>query len=266
MRVDFLLPLTLFSIIAASLLVYRRVERKMRSILEDRKLKAHEAILMVASIGVFVTLVALMPSHLIQTLFLFAYFYMLLIFSYIILGRWLLAVFPPIIFIAAYLSTIFLTPENSLAAFISMNLFAAFFAIMVIAYMNSLFSWRITLIFAAFLTAIDFIQVFWTGHMVEAAYKMEALRLPVTISSHLARLGLGDVFLSGLLSTQTAAKYGLKTGLITAAAISISLLIFEVLVLNSLIEYSVFPATIIVLLGWLLGVGPQVLKERISGE
>lgn len=264
MSIDFLLPLILFSIVTVSLLVYRRFERRVRGILEDKKLKAHEVILIAVSMGIFVTLVALMPSYLIQMLFLFAYFYMLLVFSYLILNKWFLAIFPPITFLAAYLSMIYLMPENSLAAFISMNLFAALFAIMAITYMNSLFSWKITVIFAALLTIMDFIQVFWTGHMVEAAYKMEALRLPVTISSHLAKLGLGDVFLSGLLSTQTAAKYGLRTGLVTAVAISVSLFIFEILVLNSLIDYSVFPATIIVLLGWLLGVGFQLLKEMMK--
>lgn len=264
MSVDFLLPLILFSIITASLLVYRRFERRVRGILEDKKLKAHEVILIAASMGILVTLIALMPSYLIQTLFLFAYFYMLLVFSYLILNKWFLAIFPPITFLAAYLSTIYLMPENSLAAFISMNLFAAFFAIMVIIYMNFLFSWKITIIFATLLTIMDFIQVFWTGHMVEAAYKMEALRLPVTISSHLAKLGLGDVFLSGLLSAQTAAKYDLRTGLVVAAAISISLFIFEILILNSLIGYSVFPATIIVLLGWLLGISFQLLKKGIK--
>ncbi|MCX8170778.1 MAG: hypothetical protein N3E47_02220 [Candidatus Bathyarchaeota archaeon] len=262
MRVDFLLPLILFSIIAASLLLYRKVEVKVRGILEDKKLRAREVILMVASMGVIVTLIALMPSYLIQILFLFAYFYMLLIFSYLILNKWFLAVFPPAAFTAAYLSTIYLVPENFLITLISMNIFAAFFAIMIITYMNFLFTWKITLIFASLLTVMDFIQVFWTGHMVEAAYKMEALKLPVTISSHLARLGLGDVFLSGLLSAQTATKYGFKTGLITAATISVSLFIFEILILNSLVDYSVFPATIIVLLGWLLGAGFQIIKRK----
>ena len=233
----------------------------MKTILEDKKLSMREIVLMVFSMGVMVTTIALMPNYAIQILFIAAYSYMLLVFTYIILRRWFLAFLPPIIFVASYLLV-----KNIFV----MNIFAALFTIMVIVYLNSLFSWKVTVVFAFLLMIMDIIQVFWTGYMVEAANKMIGLQLPIALilptfpSYRLTALGLGDIFLSGLLSAQTASKYGQRKGLITAATISIALFIFEILMLNMEIGVQGFPATIIVLLGWLLGMGLVFLKEKRS--
>ncbi|MBS7624994.1 hypothetical protein KEJ29_05400 [Candidatus Bathyarchaeota archaeon] len=262
MRIDLLLPSILLSTIIASLLLYRKVEKRIRSIIGDRKVKPREVFLIVASMGALVTLVILLPGFMLQIIFLFAYSYMLLIFSYVILNRWTLAFIPPVAFITAYLSVVYLMPEENIASLLFMNLSAALFAVMATVYINSMFPWKVTLIFASLLTVMDFIQVFLTGHMVEAAYKMESLRLPVMLYSQLARLGAGDAFLSGLLSVQAAARYGVGAGFTTAATIAASLFIFEVLALNSYIGYSVFPATIIVLLGWLLGLAIYFLGRK----
>jgi len=259
MEIDFLIPSSVFTIVALSILFYEKIRDRMKTVLEDKKLSMREVVFMVFSMGAMVTIIALMPNYAIQILFIAAYSYMLLIFTYIILRKWFLALLPPIIFIASYLlvKNIFL-----------MNIFAALFTIMVIAYLNSLFSWKVTVVFALLLMIMDIIQVFWTGYMVEAANKMISLQLPIALilptypSYRLTALGLGDIFLSGLLSAQTASKYGREKGLITAATISIALFIFEILMLNMKIGVQGFPATMIVLLGWLLGMGFIFIKEK----
>ncbi len=258
MEIDFLLPLSVFIIITLSILLYEKVQEKMKIILEDRKLGMREIILMVISMGVMITIVALMPNYAIQILFITVYSYVLLMFTYVALRRWLLAFLPPIIFVAVYLL---------IKNFFVMNIFAALLAIIIIIYMNSLFSWKITMIFTVLLVVMDVIQVFWTGHMIEAANKMIGLQLPIALilptypSYKFTALGLGDIFLSGLLSTQTASKYGRKRGLITAATTSITIFIFEILMLNMEIGAQGFPATIIVFLGWLLGMGVSSLRR-----
>lgn len=270
MKIDILLPLCLFLIITLSLLFNERIGRRLRGILGDRKLGGREILLMVISMGAMVSLIVLMPSYAIQIIFIAAYSYMLLIFTYLLLEKTLLAVIPPAAFIITYLA-VYTMIEDAYIANTIMSVFAALFAIMMITYLNALFSWRIVILFAVLLTVMDVIQVFLTAHMTEAALKMIALRLPVAIilptfpsAGYMMSLGLGDVFLSGLLSTQTANRYGRKTGLLTAASISTVLFIFEILVFNLKLGFERgFPATIIVLLGCFLGLGISILQKRI---
>lgn len=260
MEIDFLLPLSVFLIVSSSIFLHERFEKKMRSVFEGKKLGMREAVFMVLLMGVMVTLVTFIPGYAIQILFISAYTYMLLVFTYIVLGKWLLAIFPPAIFLATYLLV-----ENIYV----INVFAAIFSIMIIIYLSPLFPWKITLAFAALLTLMDVIQVFGTGHMVESASKMIGLRLPVALilptypSRKLAAIGVGDIFLSGLLSIQAASKYKRKFGLISAAAISLMLFIFEFLALNLPLKIAGFPATLIVLLGWLSAIAPSILRRKM---
>ncbi len=97
---------------------------------------------------------------------------------------------------------------------------------------------------------------------------MIGLHLPIAIvimtfpSPRGIALGLGDIFLSGLLTIQTTTKYGKKAGLLVAVTISCVLFIFEVLLFNNILgEIRGFPATIIVILGWLAGIGIIVLSK-----
>lgn len=270
MKIDISLPLSLFLIVALSLLLNEKIGRRVRGILGDKKLGGREIILMVISMGAMVSLIVLMPSYAIQILFIAAYSYMLLIFTYLLLKKLLLAIIPPAAFIIAYF-TVYTLIEDVYIANTIMSIFAALFAIMIITYLNALFSWRIAILFATLLTVMDVIQVFLTAHMTEAAVKMIALRLPVAIIlptfptlGYIMSLGLGDIFLSGILSAQAANKYGRKTGLLTAASISAALFIFEILVFNLKLGFEGgFPATIIVLLGCFLGLGISILQRRI---
>jgi hypothetical protein len=269
MRIDVSLPLSLFLILTLSLLLSGKIKRKVEAILGGKKLSVREIFFTVIFMGIMVSLIVLMPNYAIQILFIAAYSYMLLIFMYLLSNKMFLAFIPPAIFIVTYLMVYMLMGESPTANVI-MSVFASIFAIMIIAYLNSLFSWKIAILFAALLTAMDIIQVFITAHMVEAANKMVTLRLPIAIflptfpSVGYAVLGLGDIFLSGILSIQAANKYGWKTGFLVIASISVSLFIFEVIIFNLELNLNGFPATIIVLLGCLLGLSVHSLQIRIQ--
>lgn len=262
MKIDIVLPLSVFIITAFSLLLCKKIEDRMKNVLKDRKIKDHEVIFMVIFMGAIVTIISLIPHYAIQILFITALSYILLIFTYLISRKTLLALIPPAIFILAYLLT---------DSILVINVLTGVFAVAAITLLNSFFSWRTALIFAALLAVMDFVHVFVTGHMSEIADKVNILRLPIMLSfqtfpstGFYVKLGLGDIFLSGLLSTQTASKYGIKAGLLTAIAISIAFLIFEILKFNLELGVQAFPATIIVLSGWLLGLGPYLLRRKMK--
>jgi hypothetical protein len=113
---------------------------------------------------------------------------------------------------------------------------------------------------------MDVIQVFITKYMVTSSVNLMTLMLPAMISVPTfpsgfpdARiiLGLGDVFLAGLLVTQTRRKFGKSFGYVTAAIIAVVFFVFEIALLNFVPGY--FPATVIVVSGWLVAIGSKHL-------
>ncbi|HIE18363.1 TPA: hypothetical protein EYP75_01415 [Candidatus Bathyarchaeota archaeon] len=252
---DVLLPSVLFLVITGSIFLQRKLEDTIFSLLEERKLNVREAALTVAWMGAAVTAVVFIPGEAIQILFLAAYSYMLFYFTYMALKRWYIAVFPPILFLSSYFF------YWNLIVF---NVFVVIFSMIITVYVSGLFSWRTVWIFAALLTVMDVIQVFFTGFMGQSATKMIELKLPVLLMlptyppGLIVGLGLGDLFLAGLLSIQTAAKRGLKAGVLTAATNSLAMFIFEVALLNTMLA-RFFPATLVVIAGSIMGLGTTYL-------
>jgi hypothetical protein len=249
---DIILPISLFFILLGSIIAHQKLEKRIHSLLGERKLGTFDVVLMVLSVGAMITLIAYVPSNAVQIVFIAAYSYMIFSFTYIVVRRWHLAFIAPIIFIALYTLC-----WNLLIA----SFFAALFAILITAYMGSLFSWKTISFFAVILTVMDVIQVFWTGHMGEVATKMVlVLRLPVALvlptypQEGAMLLGLGDIFLAGLLCIQTASRYGRLKGILTAATTSFAFFIFQLVVFNS-DSVGFFPATIIVVAGWAVSLG-----------
>ncbi len=74
-------------------------------------------------------------------------------------------------------------------------------------------------------------------------------------------MGLGDVFLTGLLAIQTAQKYGRRAGFVSAVAVGFAFFVFEFIVF-SYAYAGFFPATIVVVGGWLLGLAVSKLLGR----
>jgi presenilin-like A22 family membrane protease len=248
---DVLLPSVLFLVITGSIVLQRILERTISSLLEERKLSVREVALTVAWMGVAVTAMVFIPGEAIRIVFLAAYSYMLFSFTYIALKRWYVAVLPPALFLLAYFF------YWNLIVF---NVFVIIFSVIITVYASGLFSWRTVWIFAVLLTIMDVIQVFGTGFMGQSAEKMIGLKLPVLLmlptfpSGLMIGLGLGDLFLAGLLSIHASANHGTKAGVLTALMNSIAMLVFEVALLNTMMA-RFFPATLVVMAGSLAGLG-----------
>lgn len=260
MPFDIVLPSVISVAILAMIWLHAKFEMKIKPLLGDKKFKIRDAIFLVAAMGVMVVIVVLVPTLAIQVLFLMAYSFVLFLFTYILSNKWYIALLPPVAFVVLYVYfwDIFL-----------LNLFALIFAILVSIYLGSMFSWITVSIFAGLITVMDIFQVFVTRFMGASAEKLLELKLPIAIQvptfpneGTIFTLGLGDIFLAGLLSIQTAQKYNRKAGFVAALSIGVAFLIFEAIVLHTGFR-DYFPATIVVVCGWLLGLGlTLIFKEK----
>jgi len=171
--------------------------------------------------------------------------------------RWYLAVLPSVLFICLYL---FFSRTRIWFPYL-LDLYGIIFAVLIILYIGSLFTWRTTLIFVGLLTVMDIILVLFTGTTVSAASHVESLRLPVLIylptvpeivtneGTLYMGLGLGDFFFAGLIGVQTLKKFGKGFAVSSAIAMSASFFIFQVVMFNyGLIA---FPGTLMIICGWL---------------
>jgi len=184
--------------------------------------------------------------------------------------RWYLAVLPAALFICLY---IFFNNTRLWFPYL-INLYGLVFAVLIILYLGSLFTWKTTLIFAGLLTIMDIILVLGTGTMVSAASHVSELRLPVLIMlptiPQIATqygilymsLGLGDFFFAGLLAIQTLKKFGKKPAIVSIIVMTFSFFVFEALLLNY--KLRAFPGTLMIIVGWLPILGWAYAKHRKS--
>jgi hypothetical protein len=156
-----------------------------------------------------------------------------------------------------------------------MDVFGFTFAVLIILYLSSIFTWKTACIFAAVLPVIDSILVF-TGPMVTAARAFTGLGLPSLVylpnipiilkegSIALRGLGLGDFFFAGILVVQTFNKFGKKTALISALAIAVAFGIWEAFLPDIFAHFNLggFPATTCIISGWLPVVAWKWLTQR----
>ena len=262
MIIDVLLPSALFLITVTVVFLYTKYEGKFRSFFGEKELRLRDVILLVATMGIMVTVLVFIPSIAIMVGFLYIYSMVLFLFTYLVVPKYHLAILTPAIFVALYLlynDTLWWNPYL-------LNLFAITFSILVSVYMGSLFSWKTTALFVALLTIMDVIQVFGTKFMIATGKKMIQLRLPVVIilptfpsQIGLMALGLGDIFLAGLLSIQTTQKYGKRFGLVSMISIAVVFMMLEMILLNYRVLF--FPATVLVIAGWLIALGARQLYK-----
>jgi hypothetical protein len=266
---DVSLPLAVFLITAAVLFLHTKFGQKVKSLLGGKELTTRHTVLLVIMMGIMITVlgwtIIQIPDMAIMVLFLYAYSMTLFLFTYLVIPKWYLAVLTPAFFIALY---VLFRGTYVWEAYL-LNIFAIIFAICISVYMGGLFSWKTTTLFVVLLTLMDIVQVLITGFMVESSQKMIALQLPVMISvptfpseGYIMRLGLGDIFLSGLLSIQTMQKYGKKFGLVSVAFIAVVFLLFETVLINFNVGF--FPATVFVISGWLAALGARYLYKSLS--
>jgi len=265
MPFDIVLPSLISFVIIVIVFLHERFETKLKSLFEEKEFRIRDAVFLVIAMGVMVTIIALVAQQaqqIIQVLFLAAYSFVLFLFTYTAVEKWYLALVPPVLFVALYLYAWNL---------IFLNAFALLFAIFISVYLGSLFSWTTMLVFAGLITVMDVIQVFGTKFMGTSADELVRLQLPILIEvptfplKSAIRLGLGDIFLAGLLAIQTAQKYDRKAGIVAAISTGFAFLVFEFLVIN--LKYSdYFPATLVVIAGWLLGLAIYNLFKRIRSS
>ena len=257
MMLDVLLPLILFLIAVAVVFLYAVYEKKVSSLFGGKELHIGHIILLVATMGIMVTILVFVPEKAMMVFFLFAYSGVMFLFTYLVVPKWYLAVPTPVLFVALYFS-----PYWNIYLF---NFFAIIFAICISVYMGSVFTWKTTLGFVALLTVVDIVQVLITGFTVTSAEKALKLGLPVAIIlptfpyEGWTMLGLGDVFLFGLLSIQTTQKYGREFAFASIISIAAVFLLLQMILLNSGVQS--FPATVLVISGWLTALAARHLYK-----
>jgi len=188
--------------------------------------------------------------------------------------KWYLAALPPGLFLLlfGFFNSTFLWFPYLL------DIYGIVFAMLIVIYLNSLFTWKTVFIFAGALTLMDIILVWITQTMVQAAEHISGLGLPVLVvfptiplistdaGIQIMRLGLGDFFFSGILAAQTMKKYGWKTAILSLAAICMSFGLFELVLLNKeladALPVPALPATLPILLGWLPVILTKIYLER----
>lgn len=180
--------------------------------------------------------------------------------------RWYLAILPPALFIVLYM---FFSRTPIWFPYL-LNLYGIVFAVLIILYLGSLFTWKTSLIFICLLTVMDIILVLFTGTMVSAATHVYILRLPVLISLPTVpavatelgvlymSLGLGDFFFTGLIGIQTLKKFGKNFATLSVIAMSASFFTFEAFLLTY--RPGPFPGTLMIICGWL----PLVLWKKLK--
>jgi hypothetical protein len=83
MDFDITMPLALFAVTTAAMLLNKRVEGKLKTSFEEKEFRTRDAILFVAMISVAVSVIVFVPQMTIMAVFLFSYSTLLFIFSYL---------------------------------------------------------------------------------------------------------------------------------------------------------------------------------------
>jgi hypothetical protein len=330
MYFDIAMPLTLFLVTVGAMFLDEKVEGKLKSVLEEKEFSVRDAIVLVSTISITISLVVFVPQMAVMIMFLFAYSMLLFVFTFLFsdfqkadaelfgiaflmvtfaaaaislfsfgansmvaygalalaclsgftflallyevrrIGtgqRWYLAVLPPALFICLY---VFFSRTPIWFPY-TLDFYGIIFAVLIILYLGSLFTWKTSVVFVALLTVMDTILVLFTGSMVSAARQIAVLRLPVlislptlpTITTKLGliymSLGLGDFFFAGLIGIQTMKKFGKELAVHSVIAMCVSFFIFETFMLNY--ELVALPGTLMIVCGWLPFVFWKSLKH-----
>jgi hypothetical protein len=204
-------------------------------------------------------------------------------------ARWYIAVQPPALFVLLMVFFNVIYGGTTQVWYpILMDTFAFTFAILIVLYLSSLFSWKTVGVFAFLLTVMDIILVIGSTAMLTAATTFSGIGLPVLVylpnvplipvspeylnffGFATRGLGLGDFFFAGVLAVQTYKKFGKKTAIIAAIAMAVAFGIWEAFlgdIITALIpivgrNIGGFPGTVMIISGWVPVVGLKLLSER----
>jgi presenilin-like A22 family membrane protease len=268
MLFDVALPTAVFLIALATTLIYGKTEKRVKTMFADREFTMRDAALLVIAMGIMVSVLVVFPTQAILVLFLWVFSVALFMITYLISKKLYLGPIGPAVFLALY----FVFKDTNVWNFWLLDLFAVIFVVFITIYVGSLFTWKTTLVFALLLTIMDVIQVLYTGYMVRTSDKIIGLSLPIFIVlpvvpflHPLMGLGLGDLFLTGLLSIQTTKKYGRRLALMAVLSIVIVFGIVEAFMLSYFPEQAL-PATVMIFGGWLIVIGAKYLNGSVGSR
>jgi hypothetical protein len=197
--------------------------------------------------------------------------------------RWYVAAQPPALFVLLILLfNVFYGGAFQIWAPYLMDVFGLTFAVLIILYLSSLFSWKTVGLFAVLLTTMDIILVIGTPAMLTAAKTFTGIGLPVLVylpqipiemtaqGIAFRGLGLGDFFFAGVLAVQTYKKFGKQTAIIATIAMAVAFGIWEAFlgdIITALIpivgrNIGGFPGTVMIISGWVPVVALKLLSER----
>lgn len=282
MQFDIVLPSALFFLTAAAVILYSKLETKVKSIFEEKKFRMLHIVVIVAVMGIAVTVFAVISNNVIQIFFLISYSLLLFLSAYIFTSKWYFGLLLSAIFLASYfivwnipfdLANLTLSNISSSDIFVIvfMNVFAAIFVVFASVFMGTLFGWETAAVFAGLITVMDVILVLVTGSMVDSGLKSQSLKLPAMIlvptfplQNYIVSLGLGDILLSSILTIQTARKYGKRFGYATIVFIAVAFLIFEFLMFQ--LDTGAMPATVFIDCGWLTALGGRYLYNLLTSK
>jgi hypothetical protein len=202
--------------------------------------------------------------------------------------RWYMAIQPPAMFLLFFIFFNFINNSGtaSIWAPFLMDVFGFTFAILIILYLSSLFTWKTVGLFAILLTTMDIILVIGTSAMLTAANTFTGLGLPVLVylpqipleataqGIAFRGLGLGDFFFAGVLAVQTFNKFGKKTAFISIVAMAVAFGIWEAFLRDIIIwltpilgrDIGGFPGTLMIISGWAPIVAWKLLTARKKSE
>jgi hypothetical protein len=205
--------------------------------------------------------------------------------------KWYIAVQPSALFLLLFVFFNVAYNGDAMVWYpILMDVFGLTFAVLIILYLGSMFTWKTVGLFAILLTVMDIILVIGTGTMVAAAKQFTGLGLPVLVylpnipliplpASSAAisffgfaprGLGLGDFFFAGILAVQTFKKLGKKTAFLSIGAMTLAFAVWEAFLpeilrgLEPIVgrEIGGFPGTLMIISGWAPIVAWQLLSTR----
>ena len=197
-------------------------------------------------------------------------------------ARWYVAVQPPALFVLLmiFFNVIYGGAVQVWYPFL-MDAFGFTFAVLIILYLSSLFSWKTVGLFAVLLTTMDIILVIVTPVMLTTANTFVNIGLPVLVyvpnvpfiysatGALLSRgLGLGDFFFAGVLAVQAYNKFGKKTAFASALAMAVAFGIWEAFLpdiiagLKPIVGRDIggFPGTLMIVSGW----APIIIWKLLS--
>jgi magnesium-transporting ATPase (P-type) len=222
-------------------------------------------------IGFSVSAVALMPEEAVVFGFLLYFAIFLFKLAHVFTKKWCFSIIAPALFTGLYFfswNTLFMNLFSTTTIVFSTALLSASFTREPRAKAKPIISRRNILsglvLFVVLIVLADVTLVSGTNLMETAARKIEKLGLPLLVivptfpsTGSYVGLGLGDIFLSGLLGILAAKKMGRKAGVLCIFSISATVLLGETIMLNS--NAGPLPATILVVAGWLAALGMRRL-------